>query len=295
MEIINKYRQNPYDYLGLGALLDPSRHGKLPKILYLHRLLEARRMINVQVPPSDAFENLDSRFYANKHKVRPYQSLPVNGEDRHRPRSLLQFRDFIKTASGRGLSGHSVEDFWSDRDCAILLRAIEQHGNDWASIAKAVGSFSKEQCLMKFLQLDLANEGSMARTLDSGGNLSNTADRIAMESKLETTFLALSDNPLMSLLAILHHSLSPAVAATCAKNVLKHVTSLHPNAPLSSLGLAELALESAVQQSKLVADELEAFAYTRMQTLTDLQLKKIKIKVATLESESNVVPSVLNL
>ncbi|KAI8836579.1 hypothetical protein BC829DRAFT_405650 [Chytridium lagenaria] len=272
----------------------------------VQRYLELRDFVNVQVPPIDTLDKLDSRFYTGKHegdfdpdsclnckskspflyrcqRIRCYQLCPDCFVEGHFPHFLTS-RDFIKTCSVRGKGSYDVEDFWTDRDCAMLLKAVEQHGSDWTIIAKAVGNFSKEQCLIKFLQLDLADETSLASSLhfesDNAARLS-ISDK-STESKLGASFLSMSENPLMNLLAVLHHSLSPAISAAS-------YSSMKGNTVIDSMELAEMALETAVKNSQSIASELWDFANIRMQTLTDLELKKVRIKLSILENEKHEV------
>ncbi|KAJ3112170.1 hypothetical protein HDU96_004871 [Phlyctochytrium bullatum] len=104
---------------------------------------------------------------------------------------------------------------------------------------------------------------------------------------IDATVLGQAANPLMSVLLSLYQSLSPALAAKCAQDVMKHIASVDKKDDLNLKELAEIALEAATRHCKTMSDDLDNFSRLRMQRITELELIKIKLKLDILEATAS--------
>lgn len=111
---------------------------------------------------------------------------------------------------------------WSDQETLLLLEGIEMFDEDWLKVAEHVGTRSKEQCVMHFLQLPIEDE-----YLDeSGAELGPL--RFASKSLDGSGSAGLpfskADNPVMSVVAFLASAVGPGVAAAAAQRALGELT-----------------------------------------------------------------------
>lgn len=91
---------------------------------------------------------------------------------------------------------------WSDSEVILLLEGLENFDENWEQIASHVGTRSREECVMKFLQLEIEDkyvEDVPEPQLGSG------RDPISQ-----------SENPVLSVVAFLAQMVEPAVAAAAA-------------------------------------------------------------------------------
>lgn len=111
---------------------------------------------------------------------------------------------------------------WTDQETLLLLEGIEMYDEDWDKVAQHVGTRSKEQCVMHFLQLPIEDEylnepdaqlGPLQYSTNAGG-----------VSGLEGLPFAQADNPVMSVVAFLASAVGPGVAAAAAQSALGELT-----------------------------------------------------------------------
>lgn len=99
---------------------------------------------------------------------------------------------------------------WSDGEVLKLLEAMERYDENWAEVAEYVGTRSKEECVLKFLQFEIEDkyldtepiaEASGLKMLGtSGGHLP----------------ISQADNPVMSVIGFLAGLTEPSVTAAAA-------------------------------------------------------------------------------
>ncbi len=133
--------------------------------------------------------------------------------------------------------GANAEDpeEWSDEETLRLLEGLEMFDDDWTAVADHVRTRSREQCIMKFVQMPIEDpylDGGASKT-NSNGVANGSAQGIAMrdlgplqyvrDPKLGVPF-AQADNPVMSVVAFLASAVSPAVAAAAAQSALGELT-----------------------------------------------------------------------
>ncbi|UCK59009.1 hypothetical protein AFCA_001838 [Aspergillus flavus] len=120
---------------------------------------------------------------------------------------------------GRMPSSHSASDFvklednaysvvpdkdapWSDSELVLLLEGLENFDENWEQIANHVGTRTKEECVMKFLQLEIEDK--------------YVEDLPDMRTAGGREPISQSENPVLSVVAFLAQMAEPAVAAAAA-------------------------------------------------------------------------------
>lgn len=125
----------------------------------------------------------------------------------------------FKHALGSG-SGGAAE--WSDQETLLLLEGIEMYDEDWDKVALHVGTRSKEQCVMHFLQLPI-EDGYLNEPEAQLGPLQYSTNAGGVAG-LEGLPFAQADNPVMSVVAFLASAVGPGVAAAAAQSALGELT-----------------------------------------------------------------------
>ena len=127
---------------------------------------------------------------------------------------------------GRLPSSHSASDFvkleepsyttipdkdapWTDSELLLLLEGLEQHDDNWGKIAEHVGTRTREDCVMKFLQLEISDN----YLNDEPEFDSNTMRQLNLNGRQPVSQL---ENPVMSVVAFLTQMAQPAVVAAAA-------------------------------------------------------------------------------
>ncbi|KAL2847430.1 hypothetical protein BJY01DRAFT_165400 [Aspergillus pseudoustus] len=120
---------------------------------------------------------------------------------------------------GRMPSSHNASDFvkledtsysrapdrdvpWSDSELVLLLEGLENFDDNWEQIANHVGTRSREECVMKFLQLEIEDQ-----YLEDGPEVRAGPGRDPVSNV---------ENPVLSVVAFLAQMAEPSVAAAAA-------------------------------------------------------------------------------
>ncbi|EAU32927.1 conserved hypothetical protein [Aspergillus terreus NIH2624] len=116
--------------------------------------------------------------------------------------------DFVKLED----SGYSIasdkEAPWSDSELVLLLEGLENFDDNWEQIANHVGTRTKEECVMKFLQLEIEDKYvEDIPDVRAGGR-----DPISQ-----------AENPVLSVVAFLAQMAEPAVAAAAAGRSVEEI------------------------------------------------------------------------
>ncbi|KAI9372631.1 hypothetical protein BJX61DRAFT_506309 [Aspergillus egyptiacus] len=120
---------------------------------------------------------------------------------------------------GRMPSSHNASDFvkledstysraadrdvpWSDSELVLLLEGLENFDDNWEQIASHVGTRTKEECVMKFLQLEIEDQ-----------YLEDSPELRAGPGRDPVSHV---ENPVLSVVAFLAQMAEPSVAAAAA-------------------------------------------------------------------------------
>lgn len=94
---------------------------------------------------------------------------------------------------------------WADEEVLKLLEGLEMFADDWNKISDHVGTRTKDQCIVHFLQLPIEDPFLEATRADLG----------PLQYATQLPFSQL-DNPIMSVMAFLASAVDPKVAARAA-------------------------------------------------------------------------------
>lgn len=96
---------------------------------------------------------------------------------------------------------------WTDTELLLLLEGLEEFDEDWNLIADHVKTRTREECVVKFLQLEI--EDKYLESEPNGNTSFGALDRGRIP-------FSQSDNPVMSVIAFLASMADPGVAAAAA-------------------------------------------------------------------------------
>lgn len=102
---------------------------------------------------------------------------------------------------------------WTDAETLLLLEGLELFDDDWLSVADHVGTRTREQCVLKFLQLEIEEPYLAAEPAPEGSKAQNLA---SLSGALTRVPFSQADNPVMSVVSFLAGGVNPTVAAAAA-------------------------------------------------------------------------------
>ncbi len=101
---------------------------------------------------------------------------------------------------------------WSDAEILRLLEGLERFDEDWGEIAEHVGTRSREECVLQFLQLDIED-----KYLESEPALNAPTGVQMLGAHGGHLPFSQADNPVMSILGFLASLADPASTAAAAR------------------------------------------------------------------------------
>ncbi|CAK7211527.1 SWI/SNF and RSC complex subunit Ssr2 [Sporothrix bragantina] len=104
---------------------------------------------------------------------------------------------------------------WSDAELVRLLEAIERFDDDWGQVADHVGTRTREECVLQFLQLDIES-----KYLDSEINETAPVGLSILGGGGGRLPFNQADNPVMSVIGFLASLADPASTAAAANKSL---------------------------------------------------------------------------
>ncbi|PLB46063.1 chromatin remodeling factor subunit [Aspergillus steynii IBT 23096] len=117
--------------------------------------------------------------------------------------------DFVKLED----NGYSVvpdkDAPWSDAELVLLLEGLENFDDNWEQIAGHVGTRTREECVMKFLQLEIED-----KYIDDVPEVRAGSGREPISQ---------AENPVLSVVAFLAQMAEPAVAAAAAGRSVEEI------------------------------------------------------------------------
>ncbi|KAJ9101146.1 hypothetical protein QFC21_003364 [Naganishia friedmannii] len=126
--------------------------------------------------------------------------------------------------AANGTSAATSAAEWADQETLLLLEGIEMYDSDWDKVAQHVGTRSKEQCVIKFLQLPIEDEYLDEPDAQLGPLQYSTRVGGGGAGAMEGLPFAQADNPVMSVVAFLASAVGPGVAAAAAQSALGELT-----------------------------------------------------------------------
>jgi SWI/SNF related-matrix-associated actin-dependent regulator of chromatin subfamily C len=124
--------------------------------------------------------------------------------------------DYTKLENERYKTIGDKEASWSDSELLLLLEGLEQFDDNWESVADHVGSRTREECVLKFLQLEIEDQYLDEAPSANGQAIGGTgAQDLAYLSGGRLPFSQF-DNPVMSVMGFLAGLADPATTAKAA-------------------------------------------------------------------------------
>ncbi|KAJ8323818.1 SWI/SNF and RSC complex subunit Ssr2 [Batrachochytrium dendrobatidis] len=148
--------------------------------------------------------------------------------------------DFLKLEDGT--LNHDSEAAWTDQETLLLLEGIELFDDNWNKIAEHVGTRTRDQCILQFLQLPI-EDTFLERKQDSLGPLQYA--RVPFSA---------ADNPVLSLAAFLAAVVPPNVAAAAAESAIRKFEQTTVSKQDTSIKSTDDAFKNNVATPSLTTD-----------------------------------------
>lgn len=106
-------------------------------------------------------------FHETKPSEQPGQTKTVGGLKRDLcPRCFVEGNfpsgtssaDFTKICNPEASAVSEAEDKWTEEETLLLLEGLEEFDDDWNRVADHVSTKTREQCVIKFLQLEIEDK-----------------------------------------------------------------------------------------------------------------------------------------
>ncbi|CAG8529906.1 17930_t:CDS:2, partial [Racocetra fulgida] len=107
---------------------------------------------------------------------------------------------------------HAQDDDWTEQENLSLLEGVELYEDDWNKISEHVGTRTREQCILHFLEFPIEDPLNETKMSDLG------------PLQYQRIPFSQADNPVMSVVAFLASVVNPGVAAAAAKSALKELS-----------------------------------------------------------------------
>ncbi|KAF9184359.1 hypothetical protein BGZ51_003380 [Haplosporangium sp. Z 767] len=140
---------------------------------------------------------------------------------------------------------HATDDAWTDQETLLLLEGLEMYDEDWNQVAEHVGTRSREQCILHFLQMPIEDP-----------YLGDATERELGPLQYHRIPFSQADNPVMSVVAFLASVVNPSVAAAAAKSALKELAQ-QQEAAIDEEGEVQTTKESVTTDSEDVVAKIE--------------------------------------
>ncbi|KAI9890218.1 MAG: hypothetical protein M1814_004380 [Vezdaea aestivalis] len=127
--------------------------------------------------------------------------------------------DFVKLEDPSYSTIRDRDAPWSDSEMLLLLEGLECFDDDWSAVAEHVGSRSRDQCVLKFLQLEIEDPYLDSEPANTAKGPSGYTQALGLPAG--RTPFSQADNPVMSVVAFLAGLADPAVTAATAGKAIK--------------------------------------------------------------------------
>lgn len=203
--------------------------------------------------------------------------------------STMSSAEFVKVELPQLIKEEDTH--WSDDENLLLLEGIEMYDDDWSKIAEHVGSRTREQCVLQFLQLPIEDKFLETDPSDLG------------PLQYSNIPFGQADNPVMSVVAFLASVVNPGVASAAAQAALKQlgldeasvvnsVDSMETDGKKPAFNVqkaAASALGASAVKAKALADHEDREIQRLVNAAIETQLKKIELKMSNFEELESIL------
>ncbi|OAX80059.1 hypothetical protein ACJ72_05616 [Emergomyces africanus] len=120
--------------------------------------------------------------------------------------------DFVKLEDSPYTTIPDRDAPWSNSELLLLLEGLENFDDNWRQIAHHVGTRTPEECVMKFLQLEIEDK-----------YLEDTQDSSLIRAMSGREPISQLDNPVLSVVSYLAEMAEPAVTAAAAGRSVEEI------------------------------------------------------------------------
>ncbi|OJD18430.1 hypothetical protein AJ78_01549 [Emergomyces pasteurianus Ep9510] len=120
--------------------------------------------------------------------------------------------DFVKLEDSPYTTIPDRDAPWSNSELLLLLEGLENFDDNWRQIARHVGTRTPEECVMKFLQLEIEDK-----------YLEDTQDSSLIRAMSGREPISQLDNPVLSVVSYLAEMAEPAVTAAAAGRSVEEI------------------------------------------------------------------------
>ena len=243
-----------------------------------------------------------SRYHCSKH---PIVDLCPNCYLDGRFPSTLFSGDFLKleTQGPQDSAGKALRD-WTDQETLLLLEGIELFEEDWSRVAEHVGTRSRDECLLKFLELPIEDPYLSSSSKGSDAIVPSVSGPTQSQlGPLQYSRIPFSpaDNPILTLTAFLASVVPPQAAQEAAKAAISQLSSSKakngqqqpgssPEGKVSGIQKAgATALGAAAAKASVLSDNEGNELQSLTNALLSLQLKKMELKLAHFQDIENLL------
>ncbi|KAI8920760.1 SWIRM domain-containing protein [Powellomyces hirtus] len=139
--------------------------------------------------------------------------------------STMYSGDFVKMEDKP--AKHAAAEDWTEQETLLLLEGIELFDEDWSKVSDHVGTRTRDQCILKFLQLPIEDPYIGVKGTDLG------------PLQFHRIPFSAADNPVLSLTAFLASVVDPKVAAAAAKAAVDELRGVSKKEQEAELPAAE--------------------------------------------------------
>jgi SWI/SNF related-matrix-associated actin-dependent regulator of chromatin subfamily C len=125
--------------------------------------------------------------------------------------------DFVKMENKAYTLVPDRESPWSDEELLLLLEGLEMYDDDWNKISDHVGTRTREECVLKFLQLEIEDE-----YVEPDPSAKDPGLAVAYLGEGRIPFNQV-ENPVLSVIAFLAGLADPSVTAAAAGKSIDEV------------------------------------------------------------------------
>jgi SWI/SNF related-matrix-associated actin-dependent regulator of chromatin subfamily C len=125
--------------------------------------------------------------------------------------------DYTKLENEKYTTIADREAPWADAELLLLLEGLELFDENWEQIANHVGSRTREECVLKFLQLEIED-----KYLEGEDTVDGASNNLGFLSNGRVPF-SQADNPVMSVMSFLAGLADPAVTAVAAGKTVEQM------------------------------------------------------------------------
>ena len=125
--------------------------------------------------------------------------------------------DYTKLENEKYTTIADREAPWADSELLLLLEGLELFDENWEQIANHVVSRTREECVLKFLQLEIED-----KYLEGEDTVDGASNNLGFLSNGRVPF-SQADNPVMSVMSFLAGLADPTVAAVAAGKTVEQM------------------------------------------------------------------------